>query len=128
MSIENRIYASPQTLEERMAMDKDPVAALRAKWFVENFQQGLERQLHLTFDPVMTNSDAISYKRAGATVEDAERIVAWLSHLHLKFKQGITGPFIPYCQLSERTTIDGQYVYFVVKLMSRGLLSLVCRF
>lgn len=109
-------------------MDNDPIAARRAKWFAANFQHGVERQLHLAFDPVMTGADAICYKRMNSTVEDAERVVAWLSHLHLKFHQGLTGPLLPYCQLSDRTTIDGQYVYFVVKLAGKGTLSLTCHF
>ncbi len=107
-------------------MSHDPIAAKHAKWFQDNFENGLTKQLHLRFDPVLTSAMSILYRRDAATLKDAEAVTAWLEHAKFKFRDGVVSKATPYCKVSERASVDGQYVYFVVQLYARGSIIVKC--
>jgi hypothetical protein len=127
MTITNRITASPATLEERTNIPNDPISVARAHWFIAHFQNGLERQLHLAFDPSLTGHDRIVFKRKGNQL-NAESIVAWLEHAGLKFRPARMSVGIPYAMISDRQSIDGQYIYFsVTYYATQGTVTVSCQ-
>lgn len=118
-----RVTASPQSLDELIFDESDPIAAARAKWFRDHLENGFENHLGMFFDPVLTNSRVILYRKNRATEKDAEAVMAWLAHLRAKFKDGMVSRYIPFSKITDKNNIDGQNVYFTVQLGIRGNLT-----
>jgi len=119
MSIKRRVHASPASIDEmlddaRTGPVRSPVVDERVSWFKGQLEYGFEKQLGLSFNRALTQSDAIVYKRENSSEEHAERCVGWLSHLHVNFAPGNESKSTPYVRVSHRSSVGGMSVYFVV--------------